>query len=436
MTTTEPSTGRATSVRLYLFLACNSIGALAEPCVRFGVSWYVLQKTNSTVLFTLLFGLSLLSDILSRPFVAPMADHFNRVRVYCWASFASTLLCAALAAVVLFMPLNPVVIGALLSLLGVSAGLREVSAKSLAVELAPAQDLASAKAFQMFTYSTVNMAGPALAGTILALAGASAALVGASIIEAVSLVGAAAVYGASRIGLSASWREYAATWRGRSLDGLRCLWRAKAELHTAAAACLIHTGFAVYVVAVLPVLVSRDLQTSAGVMAVMEGCLGAGFLVGSALFASRANRWLGKRRASVVAAFLAATSLALTSIVAWLPAVYVLLVLSTSFMAVTALNTSTLRALCTPNSHQARMEAASSMLVGGLLPLATIAAGGLLQHLTGNQVTALCGLLAATGAALLARNRVTLSLMDIADEAVVGRYSQLYPRAFAEQPSR
>lgn len=168
----------------------------------------------------------------------------------------------------------------------------------------------------------------------------------------------------------------------------------------------------------------------------MEACLGAGFLVGSALLAGRANRWLGKRTAAVSSAFTAAACLALTAVSQWQPLVYALLVLSTSFMAVTALNTSTLRALCTPNSHQARMEAASSMLVGGLLPLATLAAGPLLQWLPAVQVTALCALLAGTGAVLLARNRVTLQLLEIADEQVTGRYAQLYPEAFEESGKR
>lgn len=426
---------------LAAFLGCSTVMALAEPCIRFGVSWYLLKATGSVALFASLFGLSLLADSLSRPVLAPLSDHFDRLKVFRLCTVLAVSLSLALAAAVAWLPFQPWLLGGLLVSLGLVAGLREPTASALLADLARPEQLAQAQAFQTSANAIITFLGPALGGTLVALLDPAAALAGAVALEATGLVGLALMRRArgpaAQDGAAASWSAYRADWRRRIVAGLLCLWRTRVERNVILAAMLINTSVVCFVTVCIPVWVSRELQGTAGLMALLEGSFGGGMLFGSALLLGWLNRGIGRQRATAAGLGLAAAAFVLLGTATSPPLLMVLTGCVAAGMCVASINTGTVRALATPTHYRSRMAGATSFVLSLLLPAAIPLAGQLLQAWPTQQVLWLCAGLFTLGAGLLVANATSRALLRSPEGELVGRYATLYPAAFPEpQPPR
>jgi len=425
---------------LAAFLGCSTVMALAEPCIRFGVSWYLLKVTGSAALFAALFGLSILADSFSRPLLAPLADHFDRLRVFKVSTVLAALVSVTLTVCVAWLPFDAWLLGALLVSLGLVAGLREPTATALLADLARPEQIAKAQAFQTSANAIITVGGPALGGALVAVLSPVAALTAAGALEVIGLAGLVFLQRpaapAAPDATAATWAAYREHWWQRIVDGLMCLWRTRVERNVVLAAMLINASVISFVTVCVPVWVSRELQGTASLMALLEGSFGAGMLLGSALLLGWLNRRVGRQRATQAGLVLGSCAFAALAWANWTPLLVVLTALLSAGMCVASINTGTVRALATPEHYRSRMAGAASFVIGLLLPVTIPLAGQVLQRLPTHTVLALCAALFATGSMLLIANATSRSLLREAECDLVGRYSTMYPAAFPERRAK
>ncbi len=417
-----------------LFVSSVALGSLAGVLVRFAVAWHVLQHTQSAALVAWLVGGTTFLEVYSKPFVAPLADHHDRLAVYRFCLAASLVLTAALA---LSMWLAPSTVGpmaACLVLLSLVTALREPTSAALTPMLVQPAELARVQSLRATINAFAPIAGPILAGGLLAAVGTHAAAASAAAMMALALAGWLALQRLRR-GLPApraAARLGWADWRTKTAAGFRAVLRNRCERNIAVATALVNCGVFGFGAVVVPVWVSQTLQRGPQVAAAIEMAFGLGMLAGSLALARRVNARWGRWRALAGSVALMAGSLALV----WaLPNEWVAgaaLFAVGAGLTVFFINATTLRAVACPQRFRARLAAGVAVLSCGLHPFVIPALGHLMQQHGTRGAIGLCAAFVAAAALVLLRNRDARALLAEPDEQIVGRYERLYPQAFEE----
>jgi MFS transporter, DHA3 family, macrolide efflux protein len=417
------------------FLSSASLNDLATTCIRFGVSWYALQQTGSAAIFAAMIGVSSLVEVYSKPLLAPLADYFDRFRVFRACIALATVFGVALTLAAFLLPFSAPLLTLLLVALSLVGGLRDPTTAALIPSLVSPDKLTEAQSIRSTANSVVTIGGPILAGAVLALAGARFTLATAATVTSLSFL---CTYGVRERSMheaarATSWGHYLRTWHHRTVDGLRSVWMNDAERKIAIATALVNAGLFPFVVVILPVWVSQNLGGNAATMASIEVSLGLGILVGSAMLIGMVNARIGRHAAVIGGTCLIGASIMLGSQLTSLSFILICLFLCGVGVSLYLINTMTLRSAATPANFRARSTAGVGFLSQCIHPFAIQGYGVVMAHYGAPTAGALCGLVIFSSLFLLLSNKDAKKLWARPNEEIVGIYGQMFPNAFVER---
>lgn len=432
-----PSLGR----NFNLFLASTSMVGFATSCLQLAVSWYAAKVTGSATVFATMVAIAGFAEVYSKPLLSPLADYFDRLRVFrvCAALGAATT--ALILGSILFLPFSAAWLTALLVVLGVLAGLRDPASGALVPTLVASADLTVAQA-RRSTASTVVQLGGSMTGAALVMVSgvataagvASALLLGGSLLAGLVRRESAPSGAAAPAQLvSPSWAHYAQTWRSRTVAGLRAVWRTKCERSTAIANALLNAGLFPMTALIMPLWVSRTLQQPAAVMAFIEGSMALGIVAGSSLINARVSAACGRFWAMTGGLFAVSGTTLVASFLTWPPAIMACFFVAGVGVALFFINSSTLRAIATPASFRARMIGGVAFVSCCLYPLISPAVGMFIDRFGPDRAVTACAITILVAGFVLLSNATARRLLSQSNDASVGAYANLYPSAFEEE---
>lgn len=415
----------------YWFLFSTSCGTAALWIGRMALSWYAVQQTSSATTFAAMMGIAAIAEVYATPVLAPLADFFDRLRVYRIAAALVATLALALWFVVTFLPFSVPALTGLLVVLGLLAAARDPAAGGLVPSVVPAAKLMNAQSFRASASMGAQLAGSVVGASLVSYVGISGAvgvmalLLGAAYVASgrIRLVGPAA-------NPPGGWRVYRATWAARAWAGVRAVWLARSERLTALAAAVANIGIFTFTSILIPLWVAGTLRAPASLMGVLLAAMGVGVIAGGMRVTSVVSTALGRFNAAVAGLALSGSSIAAAAWVGSSASAVALMVAAGLGLSLFMINTSTLRAAATPASFRARMVGGVAFVSACLHPFLSMGAGSLVDAAgvtTAILVSAGCVLAAA---ALLCLNRDARTLFREPDDALSGAYSRLYPQAF------
>ena len=420
----------------FLFLLiCTTLNTFALNCIRFGVSWLVMRETGSAAAFAAIFSASSLVEVYSKPLLAPLADYFDRVRVYRACVSIGSVVTLALLLAVVAAPISLLLLTALLMLLSLVAGLRDPAAAGLVPALVSADRLTQAQSARSSVGSVTSLAAPMLSALLLAAGGVGAAMTAALV---AAVLGAASALGIKVVRIEAVQapkriKEYLQTWHLRTVDGVRAVLMTRSERTMAIVVALSNAGLFPFVTVVLPLWISKGMGASATTMALIEVAFGVGIFIGSTLLTSRLNTRVGRFRALVTGNGLLGAGIVTASFFQNPVVLCVCFAFAGAGFATFNINANTLRSAATQPTFRARMAAGVAFLSSCLNPFATQGMGFVVETSSSTTAVAICGGLILMASALLLRNADAKGLLLRNNEDIVGAYAALYPHAFVER---
>jgi MFS family permease len=417
------------------FLASTTLNTIALHCIRFGVSWLVMKETGSAAAFAVIFSASSLIEVYSKPILSPMADYFDRLKVYRACVGIGSAVVTILLATVLLLPFSILVVTILLMTLSLVAGLRDPASAGLVPALVNADRLTEAQSLRSTVGSVVSLGAPMLSALLLSVGGTPAALSAAAIVCVIGLITTCGVklLRADAVVAPKRWSEYLKTWHLRTADGVRAVVMTRSERTMAIVVALTNAGLFPFFAIVLPLWVAQGLRASATTMAIIEVAFGAGIFAGSTLLTARLNVAFGRFFALVVGNGLLGAALLTASLFSNAVILGLCFAVAGAGFAVFNVNASTLRAAATPAAFRSRMAAGVAFLSSCLNPFATQAMGFVVEGASTQVAVALCGLLILVSTLLLTQNADAKGLLVRTNEDIVGAYATLYPLAFIER---
>jgi MFS family permease len=417
------------------FLIGAALSTIALNCIRFGVSWLVMRETGSAAAFAAIFSASSLVEVYSKPLLAPLADYFDRVRVYRACVLIGSVVTLGLLLAVVAAPSSLPLLTALLMLLSLVAGLRDPAAAGLVPALVSADRLTQAQSARSAMSAVIGLAAPMLSALLLASGGVGAAMTAALVTSAlcsaatlgIKVVRTDAVQTPKRV------NEYLNTWHLRTVDGVRAVLMTRSERKMAIVVALTNSGLFPFFAVVLPLWVSIGMGASATTMAIIEVAFGVGIFVGSTFLTSRLNSWVGRFRALVMGNGLLGAGIVTASFLQNPVVLCGCFAIAGAGFATFNINASTLRSAATPPAFRSRMAAGVAFLSSCLNPFATQGIGFVVEASNSTSAVAICGGLILVSSALLLRNADAKGLLQRSNEDIVGAYAALYPRAFVER---
>jgi len=374
---------------LRLFFAGQCVSLVGSWMQSVAQGWLVYRLTRSSEMLGLIGFLSQIPVFLFGIWAGSLADRFPRRRVVI-ATQANALLQASLLAVLTFTgAVRPWHLLVLAFMLGLSYAFEIPARQALLGEIA-GPDMPNALALNSSIVNGARIAGPALAGWLVAAVGEGWCFA----LNALSFLGT----------LRALWvmdvpdRPRPAAAAGSHLrEGLAYAWRTpmvRALLALVAASSIFGMAY----LALLPVFAAEVLGGGARLFGVLQACTGAGALAGAlALLARSGVKGLGRQVALGASALGLGLAIFSLSRVALLSGA-ALAVVGVGYITQMAGAMTLLQALA-PEEMRGRVMGLFSTLFVGMSPFGALA-GGFLAERFGAPRTLLAGSLAVLAASL------------------------------------
>ncbi|MCS6954080.1 MAG: MFS transporter [Bryobacterales bacterium] len=400
-----------------LFLAGQFVSLIGMWMQNMAQSWLVYRLTGSS----LLLGATGFAGQLPVLFLAPLggavADRFERRRIVLAAQVAMMLLAFALAALTLggWVQIWQVIL--LATLQGVAAAFDVPARQSLFAELVGREDLMNAIALNSSMFNSARVVGPAIAGLIVARVGEGWCFL-LNGLSYLAVISALLAIRSKRVDVVKEPAPASAV----IIEGFRFAWQTRpvrALLLLVGAVSLLGSSYSV----LMPVFAGSVLGGGARGLGLLMGASGAGALAGALTVAGRRGvKGLGRWVAASCAGFGVAVAFFAQSRSYWLSATLV-------FAAGCALmlqmaSSKTLIQVMTPDVLRGRVMALYSMMLLGMAPLGSLAAGVLAQSLGAPTAVTLGGIAAVAGAVVFHRRwrdlRAEARELLLAQTAVAG----------------
>ncbi len=249
---------------------------------RVAVGWTVWEMTRSPLMVAAAVALQLGPNVLLAPLAGVLADRCDKRRLLAATDFIGGVLKLVIGTLALAGWLSVGVLLALIALVGCVGGLSQAAAKTMVGALVAKEDLATAISLNSVVFNVATFVGPAIAGVVIAQAGAGWAFVLSAVLALVFVVmvlrldaAAAAVEASVGNGVV---RDFT--------DGLRHAWnepvlRWMLALHLASAT--LARPFIEFVPALVTTLFSGGAQQAAWVLS----AVGLGSVTGGLWLAQR-----------------------------------------------------------------------------------------------------------------------------------------------------
>ena len=378
-----------------LFFAGQLVSLVGTWMQSVAQSWLIYRLTGSAALLGAVGFAGQFPVFLLASLGGIVADRHDRRRVLIATQSTAMLLAAALAALTLSGRVHEWHVFALAVMLGLVNAVDIPTRQAFVVELVEREDFMNAIALNSAMFNGARVAGPALAGILVASIGEGWCF----LVNALSYVAVIAGLWRMRV------RRRGVPSRASSgladlLEGFRFAWRTRPIRMLLFALGLVSLVGMPYTV-LMPIFADRILHSGARGLGILMGAAGLGALVGALLLAARTQlRGLGRWIALAMAGFgggLVAFSLSHSF---WVSAVLLLPVGTCMMVQMSASNT--LVQAMVPDRLRGRVMAIYSMMFMGLAPVGALLAGSLAERLGAPEIVAIGGVLAMLGAVVFA----------------------------------
>lgn len=376
-----------------LFVTGQMVSLIGTWMQSVAQSWLVYRLTDSSFLLGLTGFLSHIPIFLLAPLAGTVADRHDRRRILIRTQAVSMLL-AALLAVLTFSDLVRIEHIFLLTLLGGVANAFDVPARqSFAIEMVGRQDLMNAIALNSSMVNLARIAGPAIAGILVAQVGEAWCFA----INAISYM--AVLSGLWRMNIRGRARAEATTSAlGHISEGFRFVANTRPISALLLLLGLISLVGLPYTI-LMPAFADRVLKQDAGGFGLLMGASGAGALAGALMLTGRRKTsGLGSWVAYSGAAFGLSLILFSVSRSFW-PAIFFLLVAGFSNMVGMAASNTLIQSMV-PDGLRGRVMALYTMMFLGMAPFGALLGGVLAEQLGVPMTIGMGGLGCLAGAAL------------------------------------
>lgn len=175
---TRQGMGRALRHRDYAIFALSDwIAALGMWARRIAVGWLTWQLTESGTWLGLMAAAEAIPLVVLVPLTGAMADRFDRLKIFRYGQVVHTLLAMSLAGAAFAGLITPMLMLIIVFVMGVTNCAITPVRMSLAGVMVPREDIPAAVGLNSILFQISTVVGPAIAGLILAHAGAEYAFV-------------------------------------------------------------------------------------------------------------------------------------------------------------------------------------------------------------------------------------------------------------------
>lgn len=372
---------------MWLAILVGNIGTWIHDV---SAAWVIAETTGSPFMVAAVQAATTLPMLLLAVLAGTLADIVDRRKYLILAQLWMFMVAGTLATLAHLDMLGPWTLIGLTFALGVGAAMAMPAQQATIPELVPQAMLSPAVALSSLSMNIGRAIGPALGGLIVASAGIAWAFA----INALSFLGVLVVL--------VIWRRQAtrSTLPPEPFDvalraGLRYASQASVLQSVLVRAACFFT-FASALTALLPIVVKRDLQASAGTYGLMLGCIGIGAITGAVLLPKLRAR-IDTDRLVWAATLIYAVCMVALALVRNIPALY-LVALITGLVWITVLSSLQIAAQTSvPAWVRARALALYIVVFSGGMALGSLGWGTLAQ-----QTSTTLALLAAAAGAVLA----------------------------------
>ena len=359
-------------------------------------AWLIYRLTGSSVLLGVLGFVGQIPIFLLSPLAGLAADRWPRRRVVIATQTSSMLLAFTLAALTLTGRIRVWEIIALATLLGTVNAFDVPARQSFLIEMVGREDLLNAIALNSSMFNGARVAGPAIAGILVALVGEGWCF----LLNGVSYLAVIAGLFMMRIEKSMVMHDGAAPLE-KLREGFRFARHTKpirALLVLLGVVSFMALPFSV----LMPIFAVRILHGGASAYGTLMGAVGVGAMFGALAIAMRQQlRGLGN-----VVAYSATglgVSLVLFSASRWYWISFATLVFCGFTMMMQFTATNTLIQAMVPDQLRGRVMSMYSMMFLGMSPLGSLLAGAMADHIGAPVTVAIGGLASFIGGLSFAR---------------------------------
>src|SRR6202140_1002187 len=379
-----------------LFFSGQIISLVGTWMQTVAQAWLIYRLTGSAALLGVLGFVGQIPILLLSPLAGLVADRWPRRRVVISTQTSSMLLAFILAALTMTGHIRVWEIIALATLLGTVNAFDVPARQSFLIEMVGRENLLNAIALNSSMFNGARVAGPAIAGILVALVGEGWCF----LLNGVSYLAVIAGLFLMRIEKSKPVHDGAAPLE-KLREGFRFARQTKpirALLVLLGVVSFMALPFSV----LMPIFAVRILHGGASAYGTLMGAVGVGAMFGALVIAMRAQlRGLGN-----VVAYSATglgVSLVLFSVSRsyWMSFAILVFCGFTMMMQFTATNT--LIQAMVPDQLRGRVMSLYSMMFLGMSPLGSLVAGALAEHVGAPVTVAIGGLVACLGGMIFMR---------------------------------
>ena len=379
-----------------LFFSGQLISLIGTWMQTIAEAWLIYRLTGSSVLLGLLGFVSQIPIFLLSPIGGLAADRWPRRRVVIATQVASMLLGFTLAALTLTGRIRVWEIISLATLLGVVNAFDVPARQSFLIEMVGREDLLNAIALNSSMFNGARVAGPAVAGLLVARIG-----------EGWCFFANGVSYFAVLAGLLMMHIEHSLVAHDGSTpieklrEGLRFVRRA-VPIRTLLLLLGLVSFTALPFSVLMPIFADRILHGGATAYGNLMLAVGLGAMFGALVLATRQElRGLGNLVA--YSAIGLGVSLTLFSASRWFWASFAALAMAGFTMMMQFTSTNTLIQAMVPDQLRGRVMSLYSMMFLGMSPLGSLVAGKMAEHIGAPITVALGGLTSLVGGVIFAR---------------------------------
>ena len=359
-------------------------------------AWLIYRLTGSGALLGVLGFVGQFPIFLLSPLAGLAADRWPRQRVVIATQTASMVLAFILAALTMTGRIRVWEIIVLATLLGIVNAFDVPARQSFLIEMVGRENLLNAIALNSSMFNGARVAGPAIAGILVALVGEGWCF----LLNGVSYLAVIAGLFMMRIEKTKPVHDGAAPLE-KLREGFRFARQTKpirALLVLLGVVSFMALPFSV----LMPIFAVRILHGGASAYGTLMGAVGVGAMFGALVIAMRAQlRGLGN-----VVAYSAAglgVSLVLFSASRWYWISFTMLVFCGFTMMMQFTATNTLIQAMVPDQLRGRVMSMYSMMFLGMSPLGSLLAGTMADHIGAPVTVAIGGLVSCLGGLVFAR---------------------------------
>jgi MFS family permease len=352
------------------FLTGQGISLVGTWMQSIAQGWLVLELTGSAFAVGLAATLATLPVLFLTLYGGVVADRVDRRRFIMFLQSMMLVEAAVMAGLTLTHHITVEWIWGLAVVFGIATAFEVPTRQAFLVELVPHDDLISAAAINSTTYNLARVIGPAIAGIVVAAAGAGAAF-------AVN----AASYVAVLIGLARIQKVHVPrpAVEGPSIfTGARYI-AARPTLRGMTILMMLLTVFAGSFIPMLPVYAREVLKTGASGYGALTSAVGVGAVFGAIMIGATGHRFRRGRVTYLAASTLASLVIGLALVQNFAVAI-ALLACAGAAMACQGIVTATGLQLAATSDLRGRVMAVYSFVVLGLAPIGAFEAGWIAEH--------------------------------------------------------